>query len=143
MESAEAEANSDAVQATHFCKGDMVATGAWVVGDPEGQGLRLRDCGPGSCSISSSSNVVLSPNLTLPYLPNELPLSFQKPAFSRKSFLSSSMLVLALHLDHIFRAASVTQCCDYSLKARILQSSKELLRVQILFFFFLPCIIRA
>lgn len=40
-------AGSGAVQGTHFCKENMVATGTWVVGDPEGQGQRLKDCGPG------------------------------------------------------------------------------------------------
>lgn len=36
-----AVARSGAVQQS------MAATGAWVAGDPEGQGQRLKDCNPG------------------------------------------------------------------------------------------------
>ena len=111
----EAVAGSGAVQGTHLGKQSIAARVSWVVGAPEGQGQRLKDCGPGRCSSLSSSSVLLSPPLTSPYLPDKLLFSFQKPAFSRKPFLSSSLMLLvtpvsvsALCLGHIFKAAFVT-----------------------------------
>lgn len=44
------------------------------------------------------------------------------------------MSVLALHLDHIFKAAFVTQCCDYSLKDRFLLPFRVLESTDLVYF---------
>lgn len=60
-------ASSGAVQGTYFDKQSIAARVAWVVGDPEGQGQRLKDYGPERCFIPSSLNVLLSPPLASPF----------------------------------------------------------------------------
>ena len=46
----------------------------------------------------------------------------------------SNQLTHPARAEHIFKAAFITQCCDYSLKDRFLLLSTEFLRIEILFY---------